>query len=55
MDELHCSEIFAGEAFLELIEEGPKTFFPTVFPARRLDRTFMKRFGIDRSPEEFLP
>ena len=54
MDELHWFEIFAGEAFLEFIEEDPKTPFPTVFPARRLDGTVMKRFGLDRSPEESL-
>lgn len=54
MDELHWFEIFAVEAFLELIEEDPKTSSPTVFPARRLDGTVMKRFGLDRSPEEFL-
>jgi hypothetical protein len=54
MDEFHCSEIFAGEAFLELIEEGPDAFLPTVFPARRLDGTVMKRLGLDRSQEGFL-
>ena len=50
MDELHWFEIFTGEAFLELIEKGPDTSPPTVFPARRFDGTAMKRLGLDRSP-----
>lgn len=54
MEELHCFGIFAGEAFLHLTEEDPETSFPTVFPARRLDGTVMKRLGLDRSPEESL-
>lgn len=48
----HCYEFYAGgEAFAELTQDDPATFFLTDFLARNFDRLVIKGLGLDRHPE----
>lgn len=48
----HCYEFYAGsEAFRELAEEEPGTFYLTDFLVRHFDRLIIRGMGIDRHPE----
>jgi hypothetical protein len=48
----HCYEFFAGtDAFAELCDEDPATFYLTDFLARHFDRLVRKGLGLDRHPE----
>ncbi len=48
----HCYEFFAGrEAFAQLAEDDPATFYLTDFLARNFDRLVIGGLGLDRHPE----
>ena len=48
----HCYEFFAGaQAFGELAESEPGTFYLTDFLTRHFDRLIVRGLGIDRHPE----
>lgn len=48
----HCYEFFAGsQAFAELHDEEPGTFYLTDYLARHFDRLVIQMLGIDRHPE----
>ena len=48
----HCYEFFAGrEAFAQLAEDDPATFYLTDFLARNFDRLVIRGLGLDRHPE----
>jgi hypothetical protein len=48
----HCYEFFAGsEAFAELAEDEPGTFYLTDFLLRHFDRLVIRGLGLDRHPE----
>lgn len=46
----HCYEVFAGDAFAEIIEEEPGCFFVTDFLARNFERLVFRGLGLDRFP-----
>ena len=48
----HCYEFYAGrEAFEQISDEEPGTFFLTDFLARNFDRLVIGALGLDRHPE----
>jgi hypothetical protein len=48
----HCYEVFAGsEAFAEMADAEPGTFWLTDFLARNFERLIIRGLGIDRHPE----
>ena len=48
----HCYEFFAGsDAFAELADEEPGTFYVTDFLLRHFDRLVIRGLGLDRHPE----
>jgi len=48
----HCYEFFAGsDAFRELADEEPGTFYLTDFLTRHFDRLIKTGLGLDRHPE----
>ncbi len=48
----HCYEVYAGqEAFAELSEDEPGTFYLTDFLVRNFDRLVVRGLGLDRHPE----
>lgn len=48
----HCYEFFAGsEAFGQLADEEPGTFYLTDFLVRHFDRLVIQGLGLDRHPE----
>jgi hypothetical protein len=48
----HCYEVYAGrEAFAQLSDEEPGTFYLTDFLARNFERLVIRGLGIDRHPE----
>lgn len=47
----HCYEMYAGEAFHDLMEEQPGTFFLTDFLVRGFYGTVVKGMGLDRYPK----
>jgi hypothetical protein len=48
----HCYEFYAGrEAFAQLADEDPATFYLTDFLARNFDRLVIRGLGLDRHPE----
>lgn len=48
----HCYEFFAGsQAFAELADAEPGTFYLTDFLLRHFDRLILRGLGIDRHPE----
>lgn len=48
----HCYAFYAGqEAFAELAEEEPGTFYLTDYLARHFDTLIVKGMGLDRHPE----
>ncbi len=48
----HCYEFYAGtEAFSELAEEEPGTFYLTDFLVRHFDALVIRGLGLDRHPE----
>ena len=48
----HCYEFFAGsQAFAELSDAEPGTFYLTDFLLRHFDRLILRGLGIDRHPE----
>ena len=52
LDGAHCYEVFAGrEAFADLSEAEPGTFYLTDFLARNFERLVIRGLGLDRHPE----
>ncbi len=48
----HCYEVYSGrEAFAELSEDEPGTFYLTDFLVRNFDRLVVSGLGLDRHPE----
>jgi hypothetical protein len=47
----HCYEMYGGQAFHNLMEEEPGTFFLTDFLLRGFEGLFIKEMGLDRFPE----
>jgi hypothetical protein len=48
----HCYEFFAGhEAFRDMTEQEPGTFYLTDFLVRHFDRLVIKGLGLDRHPQ----
>jgi Protein of unknown function (DUF1638) len=48
----HCYEVYAGrEAFAELADEEPGTFYLTDFLVRNFDGLVVRGLGLDRHPE----
>ena len=48
----HCYEVFAGsDAFAEMAEAEPGTFWLTDFLARNFERLVIRGLGIDRHPQ----
>lgn len=47
----HCYEMYGGEAFHDLMEEEPGTFFLTDFLVRGFKGTILKGLGLDRFPQ----
>lgn len=47
----HCYEMYGGEAFHDLMQEEPGTFFLTDFLVRAFEGTVLKGLGLDRYPE----
>ena len=47
----HCYEMYGGQAFHDLMEEEPGTFFLTDFLLRGFEGLFVKEMGLDRFPE----
>lgn len=47
----HCYEMYGGNAFHELMEEEPGTFFLTDFLVRGFKGTIMRGLGLDRFPQ----
>ena len=46
-----CYHFFAGDAYLEALEETPGTFFLTDFLARHFERIIVRTFKLDSAPE----
>ena len=46
----HCYEVFAGNAFQQMIEDEPGCFFVTDFLARNFERLVFRGLGLDRFP-----
>jgi hypothetical protein len=51
IDGPHCYEMYGGEAFHQLMEEEPGTFFLTDFLLRGFEGLFIKEMGLDRFPQ----
>ncbi len=51
IDGPHCYELYAGEAFADLMADEPGTFFLTDFLVRSFDGTVIRGLGLDRFPE----
>lgn len=51
VDGPHCYEMYGGDAFHELMEEEPGTFFLTDFLVRGFRGTILKGLGLDRFPQ----
>lgn len=51
IDGPHCYEMYGGQAFHDLMEEEPGTFFLTDFLLRGFEGLFIKELGLDRFPE----
>jgi hypothetical protein len=47
----HCYEMYGGQAFHDLMEEEPGTFFLTDFLLRGFEGLFIKEMGLNRFPE----
>ncbi len=47
----HCYEMYGGQAFHDLMEEEPGTFFLTDFLMRGFEGLFVRELGLDRYPE----
>lgn len=47
----HCYEMYGGEAFHQMMEEEPGTFFLTDFLLRGFEGLFIKEMGLDRFPQ----
>ncbi len=48
----HCYQFFAGEeAFAQMSDEEPGTFYLTDFLVRHFDRLVMRSLGLDKHPE----
>lgn len=47
----HCYEMYGGQAFHELMEEEPGTFFLTDFLVRGFRGTILRGLGLDRFPQ----
>lgn len=47
----HCYEMYGGQAFHDLMEEEPGTFFLTDFLVRAFRGTILKGLGLDRFPQ----
>jgi hypothetical protein len=48
----HCYQFFAGqEAFLQMSDEEPGTFYLTDFLVRHFERLVVRSLGLDRHPE----
>ena len=51
LDGPHCYEFYAGEAFAELMDAEPGTFFLTDFLVRKFEGTVLKGMGLDKYPQ----
>jgi hypothetical protein len=51
IDGPHCYEMYGGQAFHDLMEEEPGTFFLTDFLLRGFEGLFIRELGLDRYPE----
>jgi hypothetical protein len=51
IDGPHCYELYAGQAFAELMAAEPGTFFLTDFLVRSFEGTVIRGLGLDRFPE----
>jgi len=51
IDGPHCYEMYGGQAFHDLMEEEPGTFFLTDFLVRGFRGTILKGLGLDHYPE----
>jgi hypothetical protein len=47
----HCYELYAGDAFGDLMAAEPGTFFLTDFLVRTFEQTVVRGLGLDRFPE----
>ncbi len=47
----HCYEMYAGEAFQQLMDEEPGTYFLTDFMVRTFNGLILKSMGLDRYPQ----
>ena len=47
----HCYEFYGGQAFQEIMDEEPGTYFLTDFMVRTFNGLIMKSMGLDRFPE----
>ena len=47
----HCYEFYGGEAFQELMDEEPGTYFLTDFMVRTFNGLIIKSMGLDRYPQ----
>jgi hypothetical protein len=51
IDGPHCYEMYGGQAFHQLMDEEPGTFFLTDFLVRGFRGTILKGLGLDRFPQ----
>jgi hypothetical protein len=51
LDGPHCYEFYGGQAFQELLDEEPGTFFLTDFLLRGFEGLVIKGLGLDRFPQ----
>jgi hypothetical protein len=51
LDGPHCYEFYGGQAFHELMDEEPGTFFLTDFLLRGFEGLVIKGLGLDRFPQ----
>jgi hypothetical protein len=51
LDGPHCYEFYGGQAFHDLMEEEPGTFFLTDFLLRGFEGLVIKGLGLDRFPQ----
>jgi hypothetical protein len=47
----HCYEFYGGQAFQEVMDEEPGTYFLTDFMVRTFNGLIMKSMGLDRYPD----
>jgi hypothetical protein len=47
----HCYEFYGGQAFQEIMNEEPGTYFLTDFMVRTFNGLIMKSMGLDRYPD----